>query len=309
MVLWHRHTRRIKLKEVTINNHNKDRLFNYIFGNPENRKWTLSLYNAVNGSAHTDENEIEFNTIKDVLYMRMRNDTSFIISDIVSLYEHQSTFNPNMPLRQLQYLGNLYEGYVKKNKLNKYGSSLIMLPVPKLVVFYNGETEKADETILRLTDSFTEIHRQKSDVEVKVRMLNINYGHNAQLLSSCKPLYEYSWFIKRIRDNISKVDKSDIEAATSLAIDEMPDKFIIKDFLEIHRAEVKGMLLTEYDEAETLELFKKEAHDEALAEMDALYSWLKEHNRTDDIIRAVGNKAVQEELLEEYRKSNPCNSK
>ncbi|WP_026665655.1 hypothetical protein [Butyrivibrio sp. FC2001] len=69
------------------------------------------------------------------------------------------------------------------------------------------------------------------------------------------------------------------------------------------------MLLTEYDEAETLELFKKEAHDEAIAEMDALYSWLKELNRTDDIIRAVGNKTVQDELLEEYQKSNPCNSK
>ncbi|MCR5343704.1 MAG: hypothetical protein K6E70_10140 [Butyrivibrio sp.] len=254
------------MKEVTINNNNKDRLFNFIFGYPENKKWTLSLYNAVNGSAHTDENAIEFNTIKDVLYMRMRNDTSFIIYDIVSLYEHQSTFNPNMPLRQLQYLGNLYESYVKKNKLNKYGSKLIMLPVPKLVVFYNGETEKADEIILKLSDSFAEAHRQESDVEVRVRMLNINYGHNAQLLGSCKPLYEYSWFIKRIQDNMSKADKPDIEEATSLAIDEMPDDFIIKDFLEIHRAEVKGMLLTEYDEAETLELFKKEARDEGKAE-------------------------------------------
>ena len=303
------------MKEVTINNNNKDRLFNFIFGYPENRKWTLSLYNAVNGSAHTDENEIEFNTIKDVLYMRMRNDTSFIISDIVSLYEHQSTFNPNMPLRQLQYLGNLYESYVKKNKLNKYGSKLIMLPVPKLVVFYNGETEKADEIILKLSDSFVEIHRHESDVEVKVRMLNINYGHNAELLASCKPLYEYSWFINRIRKNMSKAEPSDLESAASLAIDEMPDDFTIKEFLEIHRAEVKGMLLTEYDEAETLELFKKEAYDEGKAEgktegitegkaeIDLLYSWLKSMNRTDDILRAVGNKAVQDELLEEYKNS------
>ena len=73
------------------------------------------------------------------------------------------------------------------------------------------------------------------------------------------------------------------------------------------------MLLTEYDEAETLELFKKEAHDDGKAEgkeeINCLYSWLKALNRTDDILRAVGNKAVQEELLEEYQKSNPCNSK
>ena len=76
-------------KNVTVNKEYKDRLFNFIFGNPENRKWTLSLYNAINGSDYTDENAIEINTIKEVLYLGMHNDTSFLLSDTMNIYEHQ----------------------------------------------------------------------------------------------------------------------------------------------------------------------------------------------------------------------------
>ncbi len=54
----------MSVEKATINLKYKDRLFNFIYGSPENRKWTLSLYNAINGSDYTDENAIEFNTIK-----------------------------------------------------------------------------------------------------------------------------------------------------------------------------------------------------------------------------------------------------
>ena len=117
----------------------KDRLFNFLFGSEENKLWTLSLYNAVNGSSYTDPDAIQISTIKEVMYLGMHNDVSFLIAEEMALYEQQSTYNPNMPLRLLQYAGNLYEKYVKENKLNKYGSELLMLPVPKLVVFYNPE--------------------------------------------------------------------------------------------------------------------------------------------------------------------------
>ncbi len=143
-----------EIERVTVNREYKDRLLNFIFGSEENRKWTLSLYNAINHSSYEDENEIVFNTIKEVLYLGMHNDTSFLISDMMSVYEAQSTYNPNMPLRQLQYLGHLYESYITANKLNKYGSELLQLPVPKLVVFYNGLKETEDEVILKLTDSY-----------------------------------------------------------------------------------------------------------------------------------------------------------
>ena len=101
-----------------VNREYKDRLFVFIFGREENKEWTLSLYNAVNGSHYTDPSAIEITTIQEVLYLGMHNDVSFVIADELNLYEQQSSYNPNMPLRQLQYLGLLYEGYLKNTKMN-----------------------------------------------------------------------------------------------------------------------------------------------------------------------------------------------
>ncbi len=237
----------------------KDRLFSFLFGSEENRAWTLSLYNAVNGSSYDDPNAIEITTIKEIMYLGMRNDVSFLITDVMGLFEQQSTYNPNLPLRMLQYAGNLFEKYIRQRNLNKYGSKLIKLPVPKLVAFYNGTTDKEDEIILRLSDSFPE--NSNSDIEVKVRMLNINYGRNQAILEKCKPLAEYAWIVDRVRNN-----NGDVESAIDKAISEMPEGFVIKPFLLAHRSEVKGMLLTEYNEAETMELFREEGREEGLKE-------------------------------------------
>ena len=238
----------------------KDRLFNYLFGSEENKAWTLSLYNAVNGSNYTDPSAIEITTIREVMYLGMHNDTSFLISDEMDLYEQQSSYNPNMPLRMLQYAGNLYEKYVKQRKLNKYGSSLLKLPVPKLVVFYNGKADQPDEMILNLSDSFPA--GSDPDIEVRVRMLNVNYGKNKKLLEDCKPLAEYAWLVNEVR---KAKNEEELEGIIDAAITAMPSDFVIKPFLEEHRAEVKGMLLTEYDEVATMELFKEEGREEGIA--------------------------------------------
>ena len=116
----------------------------------------------------------------------MHNDVSFLISDEMNLYEQQSTYNPNMPLRMMQYAGNLFERYIKQRNMNKYGSRSLELPVPKLVVFYNGTGCQKDEMVLRLSDSFPE--GAESDIEVRVRMLNVNYGKNQKLMQACSPL-------------------------------------------------------------------------------------------------------------------------
>ena len=187
--------------------------------------------------------------------MGMKNDTSFIVFDIMSVYEHQSSLNFNMPLRMLQYVGDLYSGYIAKNKLNKYGTGRIMLPIPKLVTFYNGEHDAEDEMILKLSDSFAPEHKDKADLEVKVRMINVNYSSNKELMKSCKPLAEYSWFVDTIRRN--KVEH-ELNIAVGKALDCMPDDFVIKSFLVRHRQEVEGMLDTEYKEAEVMELFKED---------------------------------------------------
>ena len=252
------------MENTGINVEHKDRLFSLIFGKEKNKKWTLALYNAVNHSNHSNPDDIEINTLDDSLYMGMKNDVSFILNCTINLYEHQSTYNPNMPVRQLIYLSQVYSKYIKKNKLYFYGSKRIMIPIPRLITFYNGTTDSEDETELFLSDLFPDCADiDNSDVSVRVHMLNINYGHNRELLGSCKPLYEYSWFVDRIR-NYNK--SMSIEKAVNSAIDEMPDSYSIKEFLIENRAEVEMSILTEYDEAEVMEMCKEAARKEGLEE-------------------------------------------
>ena len=252
-----------------INEKHKDRLFSYMFGNEKHKEWTLSIYNAVNGSNYTDPGEIELNTIQNVLYMGMKNDVSFIIHGDMNLYGHQSTYNPNMPIRELMYTALLYDKYISGTNANIYGTKLIELPIPKLVVFYNGTDKTEDEVILELKDSFpADKDADSSDIQARVRMLNINYGNNKTLLDACAPLMEYSWLIDKIRFHKSK-DIS-IEDAVDQALDEMPDYFSIKSFLMDHKAEVRMMCITEYNEAETMQRFKEEGREEGRAEGRAL---------------------------------------
>ena len=251
------------LNQIKVSKEYKDKLFIFLFGREENKEWTLSLYNAVNGSDYKDASELKFNTIENVLYMSMHNDVSFILDGCVNLYEQQSSFNPNMPVRMFQYLSQIYQDYIKEQRMNKYGSRSLKLPAPKLVVFYNGKVDEPDESVLKLTDCL--IKPEASDVQVNVRMVNINKGHSNDVLSRCNPLMEYAWFVDFVRESDFA-----IQDAVSQAIDEMPNSFSIKRFLAKHKAEVSDMLETEYNEAEVKELFKEEGriegHEEGLKE-------------------------------------------
>lgn len=83
-----------------------------------NKKWTLSLYNAVNGTSFAEPADIRFTTIENAVYMGMKNDVSFILFYVMNIYEQQSSYNPNMPVRQLMYAGKLYDKYIQVNNLN-----------------------------------------------------------------------------------------------------------------------------------------------------------------------------------------------
>ena len=229
------------------NNEYKDRVFKFLFGNPENREWTLALYNAINGSNYDNPDDIHFNTIEDAVYLGMRNDVSFIIMDELHLWEHQSTYNPNMPMRFFLYAAKLYEKYIAVSDYHPYSSTLQKAPSPRCICFYNGTTDQLEKDFLILSDAFG----GKSDIEVRVTMLNINYGKNRQLMEACKPLNEYAWLVDTIRRH--QRDLKNLEAAIDKAIDEMPDDFVIKEFLLLNKAEVKGMFLTEYNQEKVLE--------------------------------------------------------
>ena len=231
----------------------KDRVFKFIFGNPENKEWTLSLYNAVNGSNYRNPDDIQFNTIEDAVYMSMKNDVSFIILDEMNLWEHQSSFNPNMPMRFLTYGTQLYEKFTATSGYYKFSRKLQRLPKPHCICFYNGTEEQPEQQVLKLSDAFG----GEGDIEVKVKMLNVNYGKNRALMETCQPLREYAWLVDRVREHQRVMQN--LEAAVDASIDEMPDSFVIRTLIEAHRAGVKKMFLTEYDEEKMKEQERKEA--------------------------------------------------
>ena len=246
------------MSDSKINREYKDRLFRFIFGNPEKKEWTLSLYNAMNGSHYTNPDDLTFNTIEDAVYMSMKNDVSFLIADTFNFYEHQSTFNPNMPMRLLIYAGMIYDSYIETHAYYHRFSSLQQhAPTPKCVCFYNGTTETEDRIILKLSDAFAP--GSDPDIEVRVTMININYGHNGELLKACKPLSDYSLFVYSVRDNLKR--SRNLEDAIDMAIAEMSEDPIIKPFLMTNRAEVKSMFITEYDEARTFAEQKEEGRE------------------------------------------------
>ena len=239
----------------------KDRLFKFIFGNPENKEWTLSLYNAVNGSSYTNPDDIKLTTLENVVYMNMKNDVSFLIADTMSFYEQQSSFNPNMPMRFFVYAGMVYSRYIETSQeYRKYSSKQQKAPTPKCICFYNGTSEKDDKTILKLSDSFD----SESDIEVVVTMINVNYGHNKELMEACKPLEEYAFFIDRVR--MYQKDSDNLEEAIDKAVEDLPDNSMIKQFLMINKAEVKRMCITEYNEERTLNETREEGREEGIVE-------------------------------------------
>ncbi len=243
-----------------VNREYKDRVFKFIFGNPENKEWTLSLYNAVNGSNYSNPDDIRFNTIDDAVYMSMKNDVSFIILNEMNLWEHQSSFNPNMPMRFLTYGTQLYEQYTASSGYYKFSRKLQPLPKPNCICFYNGTAEQPERSILKLSDAFG----GDGDIEVRVKMLNVNYGKNRELMEACQPLREYAWMVDKVREHQRVLQN--LEAAVDAAIDEMPENFVIRKLIELHRAGVKKMFLTEYDEEKMKEQERKEAFADGVDE-------------------------------------------
>ena len=241
----------------------KDRLFKKIFGTEEGKENALSLYNAVNGTDYQDASQLTFDTLEDVVYMGMKNDVSFLVLNTINVYEQQSSVNPDMPLRMFLYTAHLLESYVNIQQVPIYGPTLIRIPTVKLVVFYNGPDRKnmKDDTYLHLKDAFSD--GTESDVQVRARLININSGHNKEMLEKCSALGDYSQLVSLVReylDNamLSPVSDSDeaMAMALSFAWKELPDGWV-KSYILQNRPEVVDMLLSEYDEVKEKELLVK----------------------------------------------------
>lgn len=250
-----------KKHETKVNRTYKDRLFRLVFGEKEA---LLELYNAVNGSRYTDPEELEITTLDDVIYMGMKNDLSFLIAPVLNLYEHQASHNPNMPVRGLFYFSDLYRSYIERHKLNLYSSRQIKLPLPRYLVFYNGLKKEPDRSELRLTDAFMKQSGQESCIEVVTVMLNINLGHNKELMERCRKLNEYARFVARIREDLEQ--GMSLREAADETIEYCIQESVLLEFLSLHRAEVRNMILEEYDEQSHIASERQEAYEEGREE-------------------------------------------
>ena len=186
----------------TFNRQYQDRLFKAIFGREEHKAWLLSLYNALNGSSYTDPSAIEINTIEGIIYVTMKNDISFLIDSQLNLYEQQSSYNPNMPLRGLMYFSQLYQKYISKQRKDIYSSALLKIPTPQFIVIYTGSTELDDVKELKLSDSF-EVPDTSGRFEWTATVVNISKGHSRKLLEQCPPLRDYAVYVSRIKGNVA----------------------------------------------------------------------------------------------------------
>ena len=236
----------------------KSRMFTMIFSD---KKELLELYNAVAKRNYNDPELLTINTLENAIYMSMKNDLSFLIDCRVPLFEHQSTYNPNMPVRFLFYISDMYSTLTDGQNL--YGTRLIQIPAPRFIVFYNGQEQRPEHEVLTLSKAYL---TQEEDVslELIVEVFNINVGYNEELKKASKTLSDYAIYVQRIRDYRGK--GFSIEESVERAIEECIKDGILKEFLRKNKAEAMAVSIYEYNEEEHMRMEREQHYEEGLKE-------------------------------------------
>ena len=286
---------------LTANRMYKSRIFAMLFSD---RNELLKLDNAINGTSYDDPDLLQVNTLENAVYMSMQNDVSFIIDMRLNLYEHQSTYSPNLPVRYLLYVADVYSDYTKD--MNLYGTKAVKLPTPRFVIFYNGQAEQPDRKELKLSELFS-IPDADPSLELKAVMLNINKGHNRKLMETCRTLQDYAEYTFRVREYAAEMP---LDLAVEQAITECISEGILADFLRKNRAEAKKVSIYEYDEERHMRQTREEGMEEGYANgfsqgieqgiTQTVINLLKSGLLTDIQIREITG--LDQEQLDELKK-------
>ena len=228
----------------------KDNVFCMLYRDKRN---LLELYNALNNSAYTNVDDLQVTTLNGGSYMKYKNDASFLLCMSLYMFEQQSSKNPNMPLRFLHYVSDVFRELFSNSMLHR--RSMIKMPVPHFVTFYNGLEKWVDkEGELKLSDMY-EIPVDDPELELKVRVININ--EDVHILNKCKTLRDYMTFVKKVRFKMG-VEGDDVRVAVTEAMDECIEEDILVDFFEQHREEVVEVSIYDYDEEEVRRVLAEE---------------------------------------------------
>lgn len=241
------------------NREHKDSVFTDLFSKDETAKSNLlELHNALYDANDTDPELIKLVGLEDVLFKNFKNDVAFTVGNRkIVLSEHQSTVNPNMPLRDLLYIAREYEKIVPVR--DRYRTNLVRIPVPRFIVFYNGIEDYPAEEILKLSAAYSETDENVS-LELAVKVININPDKEHEVLKKCRVLREYSQFVGATRKY--REDENQLERAVKECI----EKGILADYLMRKSSEVVNMLMDEYSYETDIEVQREEAADTEFAE-------------------------------------------
>ena len=235
-------------------------------------EYALDVYNAMNDSAYTDPDMIQIMRLENGISLSVRNDASFFISNYLNLYEHQSTYSPNAPLRFLIYLTNLLKTTIRKRDL--YSRKRVQIATPHFAVFYNGTEKRPEKEVLKLSDAFIN-QTDTPEIELTVTVYNINPNNNTQLLEKSEVLRSYMIFVNRVRENLEHQKKiaqnapeyeEELEVAINEAIDYCVKHHIMEEFFRENRNEVTKSMVLDYTWERREELIRAEEYEDGKRE-------------------------------------------
>ncbi len=234
----------------------KSDVFSMLLEEPE---YALDVYNVLNGTDYDNPEEVKIFLLEKGVSLSIRNDASFIIFQNLNLYEHQSMYNPNVPLRNLIYLVNLLKKLIHNRDL--YGKRLVKIPTPRFAVFYNGTEARPEVEELRLSDAF-EHQNGQPEVELICKVYNINKGMNTELLHSSKVLQGYMYFVEKVRYYEKKC--AELTEGINRAIDDCIKEGILEKFFREHRTEVIKVANLDYTWERREQLIRAEEYEEGV---------------------------------------------
>lgn len=224
----------------------------------EEKMRALELYNAIGGTNYTDPNELIIVKLEKGVSLTIRNDASFIVDFNFQFFEHQSTYNPNMPLRSMLYFANAMEDWVKENRKDLFSSHLIKIPVPNFVVFYNGVTKRPEYEEMRLSQAFAHDTKEPA-MELICKVYNINPDNNEELKKKSPTLAGYCYFVEKVREYQKSVE--DVREAVSNAIDDCIREHILEDFFRDRKDEVLKVTQLDFTWEKREDLIRREEYE------------------------------------------------
>ena len=232
----------------------RDSLFRNIF---KDKKRLCSLYNALSGE-NISPKDITINTLRGTFFNDIKNDISFDVGNhTVVLMEHQGSWNPNMPLRMLWYIGKLYRRHIDVDMA--YRSKMVKIPAPKFYVLYNGSKDEPEHRIMRLSEAF---EGESHSLELVADSYNINLAKGKKLLDSCYELRCYSVFVAKVQEYLAT--KQNLTQAIKSAIRYCRNNELMKEYFKEHEKEVLDMVTFKWDDKRAREIAEEEGMEKGM---------------------------------------------